>query len=65
MAMQKMYTIPEIADNTGLSRATLYDYIEKGKLKSVKFGRVWRVAEDELGRFLNEGVPHNKKEKQA
>ena len=49
---EKFYTSKEIAEILKLSNYTIGDYIRSGKLKAIKFGRVWRVSENQLKQFL-------------
>lgn len=49
---EKFYTSKEVAEILKLSNYTIGDYIRSGKLKAIKFGRVWRVSENQLKQFL-------------
>ena len=49
---EKFYTSKEIAEILKLSNYTIGEYIRSGKLKAIKFGRVWRVSENQLKQFL-------------
>jgi len=51
------YTLDEVADILKLTKRTLYTYIKKGQLRAVKFGKYWRVTQEELESFLTRGVP--------
>jgi len=50
--MEKYYTPEEIAANLKVSRKTVYNWIQGGRLKAVKIGHFWRVSESELNRLL-------------
>ncbi|MCL5981382.1 MAG: helix-turn-helix domain-containing protein [Firmicutes bacterium] len=50
--MEKYYTPEEVADNLKVSRKTIYNWIQEGRLKAVKIGHVWRISETELKRLL-------------
>ena len=50
----KTYTTEQIAAILQLDGETIRRYIKQGKLKAMKFGRVWRVTEEELQRFMDE-----------
>lgn len=41
----------------GISRPSLYLLIRKGDLRAVRCGRLWRVDERELEKFLRGGRP--------
>lgn len=46
-------TVKEAAEYLKLNPLTLYDYIRTGKLKTVKFGRYYRILEEDLKVFIN------------
>lgn len=56
MADIKLYTPAEVAEILKLTRKSIYNYIESGKLKSVQFGREHRITEEELQRFIKTGT---------
>lgn len=47
------YTVKEIARLLQLNTLTIYDYIKLGKLKAVRFGRTYRIKENEFTKFVN------------
>lgn len=53
----KVYTLKEVAEIVKIKERTLYHYLKTGKLKGVKIGRRWRISEDNLKAFLNNGAP--------
>jgi excisionase family DNA binding protein len=50
--MEKLYTAPETAEILQLKTDTIRRYIRSGKLKGVKVGKAWLVAESEIKRFI-------------
>lgn len=52
----RVYTLQEIADIMKLNKQTIQNYVKNGTLKATKFGRVYRVTEEELRRFMNTGT---------
>lgn len=46
------YTVSEIAEKLKLEVTTIRKYIREGKLPAYKFGREFRVGEQELNEFL-------------
>lgn len=56
----KTYTLDEIADILHLTKRTLYTYVKEGELKAVKFGKYWRVSQEQLEEFMSRGVPGGK-----
>ena len=51
----KTYTLQEVADILRLNRQTLYNNIRKGKLKAAKFGKEYRITEEQLQELLQNG----------
>jgi excisionase family DNA binding protein len=47
-----LYTVSEVADALKVQAQTFRQWIRDGKMKAVKIGKAWRVAESELGRFI-------------
>lgn len=51
--MQKeYYGIKEIAEKLGYEPITIYRYVWFGDLKAFKIGKEYRIAHDELTRFI-------------
>lgn len=51
----KIYTIEELVDLLKVTRRTIYNYIQSGKLKACKMGKYWRVTQKQLDAFLAQG----------
>lgn len=49
-----LLTVKETALYLKLNPLTVYDYIRAGKLKAVKFGRYYRVLQQDLNSFVND-----------
>lgn len=52
MIKVKMYKIQEVAEILAVQQETVRELLKKGKIEGMKLGTHWRVAEDELKRFL-------------
>ncbi len=51
--MQKeLFSITEVVEATGLSRATVYRQIESGRLRSIKIGSCRRISRRALTNFI-------------
>lgn len=50
--MPVVYTPQEVADILKLKVTTIRSYIRDGKLRAAKFGREYRVTEEELKKFI-------------
>jgi len=50
--MEKLLTTQEVADYLGLTRRTIYTFVQEGTLRAVKVGREWRIKEANWRRSL-------------
>ena len=50
--MERMLTLKEVAQILKVHRLTVYRWVEAGKLRAYKLGRIYRVAEKDLEVFL-------------
>lgn len=50
--MNEFLTVNEVAEKLRLHPATIAKYVREGKILALKFGRVWRIREEELTKFL-------------
>ena len=50
-----MYTIKEVAIKLGLHRNTIIKALKTGKIRGVRFGKVWRITEEEIERIKKVG----------
>lgn len=50
--MEQYYTINEVAEKLKISRRTVEQYIRCGKIKAVILGRVYRISEAEVNRWI-------------
>lgn len=49
----KLYTLKELEPVLGISKRTLLEYVNNGKLKAIKVGGSWKVSEENLKKFIN------------
>lgn len=49
-----MLTTAEVAERLNLSEKTIRNLIDSGELKAFKFGRVYRISEEQLNNFINQ-----------
>lgn len=52
----EVYTLQEIQDLLQVTRRTLYNWIQGGKLKAFRVGREWRVTREALEEFTQTGT---------
>ena len=48
----KVFEVEDLMDLLGLNRITVQKMLRTGKIKGVKFGKRWHVAEENLKDFL-------------
>lgn len=51
----KLYTLQEVANILRVSRQTIYNYVTAKRLKATKYGREYRVTDDDLMEFIRNG----------
>lgn len=51
----KFYTFQEVADIIKVTRQTVYNMHNDGRLHAVKFGREYKVSEEDLRKFIKTG----------
>lgn len=49
-----MFTTSEVAEKLNLSEKTIRNLIDSGELKAHKFGRVYRISEEQLNNFIEQ-----------
>jgi excisionase family DNA binding protein len=57
MAQQRarFLTVAEVADIMRVSTMTVYRLIKSGELRAVRVGKSYRLAEDDVDRYLAQG----------
>jgi excisionase family DNA binding protein len=50
--LDKLYTTEQVADLLQIHPLTVLKYIKVGRLRAVKLGRVYRITESALQKFL-------------
>lgn len=54
MAIPKYYTPEQVAEALQVSLKIVYQHLRSGQLSGIKLGRVWRIGEDDLNKFLSD-----------
>ncbi|MBU0577786.1 helix-turn-helix domain-containing protein [Patescibacteria group bacterium] len=54
--VEQIYTTEQVAKLLQIHPLTVLKYIKQGKLHGVKLGRVYRMRESDIQKFLNEGA---------
>lgn len=62
-AKAELLTVEEVAERLKVHKRTVYRRIKEGSLKAVKLGRLWRVPEDALDRFISSHYLEDEAEK--
>ena len=50
--MEKLLTCDDVSEILQLNIQTVFKYIRQGRLSAVKFGRSFRVTQDQLKEFI-------------
>ena len=51
----RFLTVAEVADMLRVSSMTVYRLIKGGELRAIRVGKSYRLAEDEVDRYLAQG----------
>lgn len=51
----KLYNLMEVAGILRVSRQTIYNYITAKRLRATKYGKEYRVTEEDLQEFIKNG----------
>lgn len=54
MLEQKLYTVADVAELTGLTSRTIRNYLKDGTLRGKKIGVQWRFTEEDINRLFFE-----------
>lgn len=52
----RFLTPQQFADRFSISRWTVYAWLQEGRIRSVKLGRLVRIPESEVARMVHEGT---------
>ena len=55
-SMERLLSPQQFADLLSISRWTVYAWLQEGKIRSVKIGRLVRIPESEVSRIVQEGI---------
>lgn len=63
----EVYTLEEVTELLHVTRRTLYNWIEAGKLKAFKAGLEWRVEKSDLEAYIEQqkNAPRVKRKRKA
>jgi len=53
---ERLMTPEEVAERLAITPKTVRRFLREGRLKAVKVGRLWRVRESDLLRYMGEGL---------
>lgn len=54
---EKLMTPEQVADRLQVQSSTVLTWLQKGKLRGIKLGRLWRIRSSDLEAFINGGSP--------
>lgn len=55
MSTEKWLSVEEIADHLGISKETVYRWLEKGKIPAHRVGKLWKFRTSEVDAWVLKG----------
>ena len=52
--MEKIYTVPEVAEYLKMSKSKVYDLVKKKKIPFIRIGRNVRIRQSDLMKWLED-----------
>ena len=54
--MEKIYTVPQVAEYLQISRSKMYDWVRRGKIPHILIGRNKRIKESDLQAWIEDNT---------
>ncbi|GGA57897.1 hypothetical protein GCM10007416_33870 [Kroppenstedtia guangzhouensis] len=54
--MSDIMTPAQVAKRLQVTERTVYKYLANGEMEAVKIGRVWRITEEQLQKFIQKNT---------
>ena len=54
MALEKLYSVEEVAEMTAVTTRTIRNYLRKGVLTGTKIGGQWRFRQEDIMHMFNQ-----------
>jgi excisionase family DNA binding protein len=54
---ERLFTPKDVAERVGVSHYTVILWLRRGRLKGQRYGRAWRVKENDLQAFIDHPPP--------
>lgn len=48
----RLMSLKDLAKYIGVSKATIYRYVKKGKLPAIQIGRLWKFRKETIKEFM-------------
>ena len=55
MTVEKWLSVEEISQHIGVSKETIYRWLEKGKIPSHRLGKLWKFRASEIDQWILKG----------
>ncbi len=52
----RVYTVAEAARTLGMCEATVRTMVKDGRIRAIRFGRLWRISQAEMERLVAHGA---------
>lgn len=61
--LERWLSVNEIGEHLGVSKETIYRWLEKGKIPAKRVGKLWKFKASEVDRWIeNDGADETKQE---
>lgn len=60
MESERWLSVDEIAEHLGISRETIYRWLEKGKIPAHRLGKLWKFKASEIDEWVRSGTTHER-----
>ncbi len=61
--VEPWYSVEQIAQHLGISKETIYRWLEKGKLPAHRIGKLWKFKPSEVDDWVRKGQADQSSEK--
>ena len=58
MESERWLSVDEIAEHLGISRETIYRWLEKRKVPAHRLGKLWKFKASEIDEWVRSGTSH-------
>lgn len=60
MESERWLSVDEIAEHLGISRESIYRWLEKGKIPAHRLGKLWKFKASEIDEWVRSGTSNER-----